>query len=207
MALLEHVRPMNLSISWLDRRTMLGILLAALAGAIVLTLTRPPVLVPVLVAGSDMPAGTPLQDLDVGVRQVSSALGHVEGDSIGDLADWTLRVPLVAGEPITPSLLVPPQVGLSPNAIALSLDRSHAVQGDLTVGDLVDVLVTLPSTFDESPVTELVGSRVYVLDVGLGETGFDADRVDVLLAVDSELAALLANAREAGTLDLVRVTP
>ena len=207
MALLERVRPISLSISWLDRRTMLGILLAALAGAIVLTLTRPPTVVPVLVAGSNLAAGTPLSELDVAVRQVSSAVGLVEGDSVGDLADWTLRVPLAAGEPISPSLLVPPQVGESRNALALSLDRSHAVQGNLSQGDLVDVLVTRPASFDAAPVTELVAASVYILDVSLGESGFDADRVDVVLAVDGDLAVDLANARESGTIDLVRVTP
>jgi Flp pilus assembly protein CpaB len=207
MALLERVRPISLSISWLDRRTMLGILLAALAGAIVLTLTRPPTVVPVLVAGSNLTAGTPLSELDVAVRQVSSAVGLVEGDSVGELADWTLRVPLAAGEPISPSLLVPPQVGESRNAMALSLDRSHAVQGNLSQGDLVDVLVTRAASFDAAPETELVAAAVYILDVSLGESGFDADRVDVVLAVDGDLAVNLTNARESGTIDLVRVTP
>ena len=207
MALLERVRPISLPISWLDRRTMLGILLAALAGVLVLTLTRPPAVVPVLVAGSDLPAGTPLSELDVAVRQVSSAVGLVEGDSVGELADWTLRVPLVEGEPISPSLLLAPQVGDARDALALSLDRSHAVQGNLSQGDLVDVLVTRPASFDGPPITELVASAVYILDVSLGDSGFDADRVDVVLAVDGALAAELANARESGTIDLVRVTP
>jgi len=207
MALLERVRPLSLPISWLDRRTMLGILLAALAGAMVLTLTRPPALVPVLVAGSDLPAGTPLSELDVAVRQVTSAVGLVEGDSVGELADWALRVPLVAGEPISPSLLVPPQVGDAPDAVALSLDRSHAVQGNLSRGDLVDVLVTRPASFDAASETELVAASVYILNVSLGESGFDADRVDIVLAVDAALAADLANARESGTIDLVRVSP
>lgn len=207
MALLERVRPISLPISWLDRRTMLGILLAALAGVLVLALTRPPVLVPVLVAGADLPAGTPLSELDVSVRQVSSAVGLVEGDSVGELADWSLRVPLVAGEPLSPSLLVPPQVSDARDALALSLDRSHAVQGNLSQGDLVDVLVTRPASFEGPPETELVATAVYILDVSLGESGFDADRVDVVLAVDGDLAAELANARESGTIDLVRVTP
>jgi Flp pilus assembly protein CpaB len=207
MAILERVRPISLPISWLDRRTMLGILLAALAGALVLTLTQPPTLVPVLVAGSDLPAGTPLSEIDVAVRQVSSAVGLVEGDTVGELADWTLRVPLGAGEPISPSLLVPPQVSQSPDALALSLDRSHAVQGNLSQGDLVDVLLTRLASFDGPPETEVVATGVYILDVSLGESGFDADRVDVVLAVDGDLAAELANARESGTIDLVRVTP
>ena len=207
MALLERVRPMSLPISWLDRRTVAGILLAALAAALVMTLTRPPAVVPVLVAGSDLPAGTPLQDLDVAVREVASSVGLVEGDSIGELAQWTLRVPLVAGEPISPSLLVPPQVGAAPDALALSLDRANAVQGNIAAGDLVDVLVTRPASFDSAPVTEIVAASVYVLEAGTGESGFDADRVDVLLAVDTELAVRIANARESGTIDLVRVSP
>jgi Flp pilus assembly protein CpaB len=207
MALLERVKPISLPLSWLDRRTMLGILLAALAGAVVLTLTRPPTVIPVLVAGGDLPAGTPLSELDVSVREVSSSVGLVEGDTVGELADWTLRVPLAAGEPISPSLLVPPQVGDSPDALALSLDRSHAVQGNLSQGDLVDVLLTRPASFDEAPVTELVATAVYILEASIGESGFDADRVDVVLAVDGDLAAELANARESGTIDLVRVAP
>ena len=89
----------------------------------------------------------------------------------------------------------------------MSLDRSHAVQGNLSQGDLVDVLLTRPSSFDEAPVTELVAAAVYILDVSVGESGLDADRVDVVLAVDGDLAADLANARESGTIDLVRVAP
>ncbi len=205
MALLSHAR--SLSIGWLDRRTVIGVLLAALSAAIVLILSRPAVLAPVLVAGSDLPAGAPLSELDVEVRRVSSPVGLVEGDAVGELGEWTLRVPLAAGEPLVPSLLVPPQVGSSPDAFALSLDRAHAVQGRLGPGDSVDVLVTFPGTSGMAPVTETVASDVYVLDVDLGESGFDADRVDVLLAVDRDLAARLANAREAGTIDLVRVAP
>jgi hypothetical protein len=43
--------------------------------------------------------------------------------------------------------------------------------------------------------------------VSIGEAGFDADRVDIVLAVGGDLAAELANARESGTIDLVRVAP
>ncbi len=205
MAVLSHARPM--SIAWLDKRTVLGVLLAALAALIVLVMSRPAALAPVLVAGSDLPAGAPLSELDLDVRRVSSVVGLVEGDTVGELAEWTLLVPLLAGEPLVPSLLVPPQVQESPDAFVLSLDRAHAVGGRLATGDLVDVLVTFAGNFDVPPVTETVASGVYVLDVELGESGFDANRVDVLLAVNSDLAARMANAREAGTVDLVRVAP
>ncbi len=205
MAVLSHTRP--LSIGWLDRRTIVGVLLAALAAAIVLVVSQPAVLAPVLVAGSDLPAGAPLSELDLDVRRVSSAVGLVEGDTVGDLAEWTLLVPLAAGEPLVPSLLVPPEVQASPDAFVLSLDRAHAVAGRLARGDFVDVLVTIAGNLDVTPITKTVASSVYVLEVELGESGFDANRVDVLLAVSSDLAASLANARETGTIDLVRVAP
>ncbi len=207
MAVLEHVRPLVLPLSWLDRRTLVGILLAALAGAIVLTVTRPEPTVPVLVAGSDLPAGTPLSELDVAYRNVASSIGLVEGDSVGELASWTLSVPLAAGEPIAPSLLVAPQIGAAPDAVALTLERSHAVQGQLSRGDTVDILLTTPGDASAQPRTVVVASGVYILDAQMGEAGLDADRVDVVLAVDSKLAVALATARASGTLDLVRVAP
>ncbi|MCL1599726.1 MAG: RcpC/CpaB family pilus assembly protein [Actinomycetia bacterium] len=205
MALLSRTRP--LAMPHLDRRTILGVFLAAVAAGLVLILTQPAVTTPILVAGSDLPAGTPLGQLDLEVRRVASPEGLVVGDSVGDLTDWILRVPVSAGEPLVPSLLLPPQVLDAPEAFALTLDRSHAVQGKIMVGDYVDVLVTTPGNLDTAPITATVASTVYVLDVELGDEGFDADRVAVLLAVDTDLAASLANAREAGTIDLVRVTP
>jgi len=205
MALLS--RTQSAAVTWLDRRTIIGLLLAALAGIIVLTLTRPPALTPVLVAGADISAGTPLGQVDLDVRRVSSADGLVAGDTIGDLSDWTIRVPLSAGEPLLPSLLVPPAVGASPDALALRLDRAHAVQGQLVAGDTVDILLTRAASLDSNAVTETVASGVYILSVELGDVGFDADRVDVVLAVDSSTASLITNARESGTIDLLRVSP
>jgi len=205
MALLS--RTQGASITWLDRRTVLGLLLAALAGILVLTLTRSPELTPVLVAGSDISAGTPLGEVDLEVRRVNSADGLVAGDTVGDLSDWTIRVPLSSGEPLLPSLLVPPAVGSAPDALALSLDRAHAVQGQLVVGDIVDVLLTTAASLDAEAVTRTVASGIYILSVDLGDTGFDADRVDIVLAVDSNIASQITNARENGTIDLLRVSP
>ncbi len=205
MALLSRTRP--LAMPHLDRRMVLGVVLAAVAAGFVLILTQPAATTPVLVAGADLPAGTPLGQLDLEVRRVTSPEGLVVGDSVGDLNEWVLSVPVSAGEPLVPSLLVPPAVLDAPEAFALTLDRSHAVQGKITVGDYVDVLLTTPGTMDAVPITMTVARAVYVLDVELGDNGFDADRVAVLLAVERDLAASLANAREAGTIDLVRVTP
>ncbi|NHZ71113.1 MAG: hypothetical protein GWP18_05675 [Proteobacteria bacterium] len=205
MALLARTR--SLSITWLDRRTLLALLLAALSGIIVLSVTRPPDTVSVLVAGSDIVPGTPLDTLDIQLRRVANADGLVEGDSVGALGDWTVSVPLAAGEPLVPSLLVPPAVASSPDALALSLDRSHAVLGQIVPGDVVDILVTSTPSNGGEAVTRTVAGSVYVLSVELGDSGFDADRVDVLLAVDESVASQITNARETGVIDLVRLSP
>ncbi len=205
MALLSHAR--SLALPRIDRRVAVGALLAALAAGLVLKLTRTAPTTPVLVAGADLPAGQPLGDLDLDVRRVESAAGLVVGDSVGDLADWVLRVPLAAGEPLVPSLLAPPEVLATPEAFALTLDRSHAVQGRLAAGDRVDVLVTVSAEPGSPPETYTVAQDVYVLDAEVGSTGFEAGEVAVLLAVDTAVAEKLANAREWGTIDLVRVSP
>ncbi|MCL1594525.1 MAG: RcpC/CpaB family pilus assembly protein [Actinomycetia bacterium] len=205
MELLSHTR--SLSITWLDRRTLLALLLAALSGILVLTITRPPDSVPVLVAGSDIAPGTPLGELDIESRHVASADGLVKGSSVGELAAWTVSVPLAAGEPLLPSLLVPPAVASAPDSLALSLDRSHAVLGKIVPGDVVDVLVTSTPVAGGMAVTRTVATGVYVLAVENGDTGFDADRVDVLLAVDGTMASQITNARETGVIDLVRLSP
>jgi hypothetical protein len=78
-------------------RTMLGIGLAAVAALLVLVVTRPAATVPILVAGADLPAGTPLSELEIDVRSVESASGLVAGDELGELEGWVLGAPISAG--------------------------------------------------------------------------------------------------------------
>jgi len=190
----------------LDRRVLVGVGLAAAAAGLVLIISRPPPTYAVLVAGSDLPAGTPIGELDVEVRHIEDAGGHVEGTSVGELSDWTLRVPLTAGEPLLPSLLVPPEVQTAPNLIALELESSHAVLGGLSAGDEVDVYVT-QSGVGAAATTELIAHRVYVVDARLAASSVGGDRVELLLAVDDNLAGRLAAAARSGGIDLVRIGP
>ena len=197
----------TLSMPRIDRRTVLGAALAALAAFLVLVTTQPPGTVPVLVASSDLPAGAPLAAADVTVRNLSSARGLVEGDSIGDLAGWTLAAPLGAGEPLVPSLLRPPVVLESPNQFALAIPESQAVLGNLAAGDLIDIYVTWDSVAGDG-VTELLAADVYVVEARLDANSVRADRdVQLLLAVDDVLALDLARATHGGELDLVKVSP
>jgi Flp pilus assembly protein CpaB len=201
------VRVSDFAIPSIDRRKVAGGILAAIAALGVLQVTKPPDRIPVLVAGAALEAGRPLSDLDIVIRHVATAEGMVVGDSVGDLAEWSLRVPLAEGEPLVASLMQPPELLASPNVIALSLAAENAVLGRLVAGDKVDVYVTSAADFDSEPTTELLARSVYIVEAVVSESSVDRGRVNVLLAVDDELAARLAAASHDGEIDFVRVAP
>jgi Flp pilus assembly protein CpaB len=198
------VRVRDFSIPRPDTRTLVGIGLAAVAALLVLLLTRPEPSVPVLVAGSDLPAGTPLSELDISVRHTTDATGMVEGDSPGELSAWVLAAPLTSGEPLLPSLLRPPAVQAAPDLLAVELDQAHAVLGRIDPGDHVDVYGTT-SRAGEASETRLIASSVFVVDASIADSAGSGEQVQLLLAVDDELAAALTAAMNGGSLDLVRV--
>ena len=197
----------NIALPSIDRRMIVGGILAAVAALGVLQITKPPEQVPILVAGSDLAAGQPLSELDISVRYVASPTGLVVGDSVGDLGDWALVSPIESGEPLIASLLQPPELIATPNVIALSLPSENAVLGRLAAGDKVDVYVTGASAFDADAITSLLASDVYVVEAVTSEAAVDRGRVNILLAVDDALAAQLASASHTGDIDLVRVAP
>jgi len=201
------VRVRDIALPSVDRRMILGAILAAIAALGVLVLTRPPDRIPVLAAGSDLSAGRPLSELDIEVRYVESSTGLVIGDSVGELGDWSLRVPLEEGEPLIASLMQPPELVATPNVIALSLAPQNAVLGQLVAGDKVDIYLTDADGLGTAPGTELLASNVYIVEAVTSESSADRGRVNVLLAVDDELAAQLAAASHSGDIDLVRVAP
>lgn len=205
MALGVSVR--DIALPSIDRRMIIGGILAAIAALGVLQLTKPPERVPILVAGADLAAGQPLSELDISVRYVESSTGLVVGDSVGDLGEWALASPLESGEPLIASLLQSPELISTPNVIALSLASENAVLGRLSAGDKVDVYVTSSSAFDVDAVTTLLASDVYVVEAVTSEATVDRGKVNILLAVDDDLAAQLASASHAGAIDLVRVAP
>lgn len=198
------IRVRGISIPRPDARTLVGIGLAAAAALLVLWLTRPAPTVPVLVAGSDLPAATPISELDLSVRHTGDATGMVVGDSPGDLTDWVLAAPLAAGEPLLPSLLRPPEVQTAPNLLALEIDEAHAVLGRLDPGDRVDIYAST-SPLGAPTETRLIAHSVYVVDATVSDSSVGSSQVQLLLAVDDELAATLTAAMNGGDLDLVRV--
>lgn len=206
MALLSAHR--SLALIRLDRRTLLGVGLAILAASLVLVVTRPQPSVPVLVADGDLPAGVALAELPVGVRHLPSSDGLVQGDVLGELEDWVLTVPLRAGEPLIASLLRPPIRLAAPDVMAIALEESHAALGRIGPGDRVSVYVTWPGTGLEPPRTDLLIEELYVVEARAGGPGLGGrPTVELLVAVDRELARSLAAALRGGELDLVRIGP
>lgn len=202
-----RTRVADLSLPIVDRRLVVGGLLAALAAVLVLVLTQSPDRIPVLVVKADAASGVALGELDIGVQYVESADGLVQGSTLGELDSWSLSVPLAAGEPLLKSLLRPPAMAAMPNVLAMSLEGEHAVLGQLSAGDLVDVYVTADRLLDEEPTTSLVATDIYVVAATLSENPADRGRVDVLVAVDDALAPVLAHAARTGGIDLVKVSP
>ena len=198
------VRLRSVTIPRPDTRTLLGIGLAALAALLVLWMTRPIPTVPVLVAGSDLPAGTPLSELDLSVKNTTDAGGLVVGDEPGELSDWVLVAPIASGEPILPSLLRPPEVQTAPDLLALQLDGAHAVLGRILPGDRIDIYAST-SRPGEPTETLLIASSVFVVDATVSDSAVNGDQIQLLLAVDDVLAATLAAAMNGSDLDLVRV--
>ena len=198
------VRTYGISIPRPDTRTLVGIGLAAAAALLVLWMTRPIPTTPVLFAGGDLPAGTPISELDLSVRYTQDATGMVTGDSPGEISDWVLIAPLAAGEPLVPSLLRPPEVQTTPDLLALEIGQAHAVLGQIDPGDRVDIYAST-SQVGQPTETQLIASSVYVVDASVAESSVNDDRVQLLLAVDDELAATLTAAMNGGDLDLVRV--
>lgn len=198
------VRLRSVTIPRPDARTLLGIGLAAVSVLLVLWMTRPVPTVPVLVADSDLPAGTPLSELDLSVRHTADPDGLVVGDEPGELSDWVLVAPLTAGEPLLPSLLRAPEVQAAPDLLALELDRSHAVLGRIDPGDRIDIYAST-SRPGEPAETRLIAASVFVVDTAISESAVNGDQIELLLAVDDALAASLTAAMNGSDLDLVRV--
>ena len=171
---------------------------------LVLVVTQPPASVSVLVAGTDLPAGTPLSELEVEVRRVESAAGLVGGDELGELTDWVLASPIAAGEPLLPSLLRPVEALAAPATIAIQLDSAHAVLGQLGAGDRIDIFATTSRPGIQAE-TMLIATSIYVLEARLTDSTAGPDRVELLLAVDRSTARALTTAMHAGEIDLVKV--
>lgn len=183
----------------LDLRLVAAAGFALIAGLAVLSLTRPPERVSVLVAAETLPTGVPLESLSFTEATVEPIAGLILSERSPDLAGWSLAVPLQEGAPLTESVLSPPP-GSIPDLIAVTLELGHAVQGQLAAGDLVDIYVT------DEVGTRLLAGAVMVISAEVGTGGLGGGDVALLLAVDKALALQVVAATHTAEIDLVRVT-
>lgn len=181
----------------LDVRLVGAGILAAATALVVLLLTAPPSLQSVLVTRTAAPGGVPLRSLDVAVREVEDDSGLVLADDAGDLAGHVLVASLGAGAPIPRSLLAAPADRRTPDLLGLELDSSTAVHGLLEGGDTVDVYAAA----DE---VSLIASGVEVIDVMIDSGSLGSGSVELVVAVEGDLAPRLIAAAQAGTMHLVR---
>jgi hypothetical protein len=184
-----------------DLRLVVAAVLALVAGLGVLALTRPPERVAVLLAADQLPSGTRVVDAALREAQVEPLDGLLLASDLEAFSDWTFDVAVPADSPLTMAMLSPPR-GITPDVVALTLERGHAVQGLLAPGDLVDIYVT------NDGGTGLLASRVQVVYAEIGSSGLGASDVSLLLAIDDKsMTARLVTAIHSASMDLVLVTP
>ena len=181
----------------IDMRLIGAAVLALATGLGVHALTRPPAMVPVLVAAEDLAPGIPLSQLATEIRQLPAYPGLLTAATAESVGDHVLATRLTAGDPLLVSLLIPPR-GTRSDIAAITLALEHAVQGDLVAGDLVDIYVST------AEATTLLAEDVLIVSAVSTGDGFGSGEVSLLLAVDPRLASLLVEATNVGELDLVR---
>ncbi len=186
-----------------DRRTWLGIALAATAALLTLSISKPAPTVDVVFAGEDLPAGVRLADLTLVTRQLPASFGMLNEQDLDAVGEWTLAEPIGQDEPVLPSLLRAPALAENPDLFALAVDPSHAVLGRISAGDYVDVYVT----WRDDDITTRIAESLYVVEARTEDDGFGDGEVQMLLAVDRDRAELLTHAVRTGDVDIVKRAP
>lgn len=164
----------------------------------------------VAVAGQQIAAGTPLTpDLVASVEMptnVEFSEQLVPFDQVasgGMVAARTLQ----AGEPIALSAVGEAQSSTPRRVMSIPLESWQAANGDIAVGDQVDVIVTAR---DEPPQYVITGAAVVGRASGSDGGGLvnGSGRSDLILTVevDADEALDLAAAIDAGTITVVRST-
>lgn len=163
----------------------------------------------VAVAASDINAGVTIEEsvhieyVELnGSEDVLAPL--VTADEVAGITGAILSSPIEAGEMFLESELVESVNPIDQRAIALAVGRDHAVGGDISVGDRVDVI------WVDDGTARYVVTGVEVIDTTNDErTGgaFSASQsFSITVAVDDVQALELAEALNSGQIEIVRST-
>lgn len=163
----------------------------------------------VAVAATDINAGVAIQETThvdyVELNGSDDVLAPlVTADEVAALSGFILSSPMQAGEMFVQSELVESVNPIDQRAIALAVGRDHAVGGDISIGDRVDVI------WVDDDVAQYVVTGVEVIDTTNSErTGgaFSASQAfSITVAVDDVQALELAEALNSGQIEVVRST-
>jgi len=181
----------------MDVRLLSAGVLAAVAALVVLMATAPPVRVAIVVAGSDLPGGVPMDELDLEFRDVENAVGLITFEELDELGQHLLGSPIAARSPIPRSLLVTPQSERGVDLLGLYLESAAAVHGRLRAGDVVDVYLV-------SEETHLIAEAIPIVAAEIEDTSLCSGRVRLLVAVADDVGPRVLAATEAGEIHLIR---
>lgn len=163
----------------------------------------------VAVAASDINAGVSIQEAAhieyVELNGSDDVLAPlVTADEVPAIAGSILSSPIRAGEMFVESELVASMNPIDQRAIAMAVGRDHAVGGDISIGDRVDII------WVNDDVARYVVTGVEVIDTTNSErTGgaFSASQsFAITVAVDDVQALKLAEALNSGQIEVVRST-
>jgi Flp pilus assembly protein CpaB len=204
-----------------DPRALLGVLLtlAALAGSISFWAASSESR-PVLIATRELPAGSTLRAADLSIAYVRMEddvyAAALSSDQLDSLVGRQLAEP-VHNRQVLARAQVAERNGLSPDQVAITVPArpDTAVDGRLKAGDAVQVLVTVSDKARGEARTRVVLDRVQVFSVGREQSLSSSSAAEsndaygrgsiasVTLAVTSDQARLLAEARRSGELDIL----
>lgn len=187
----------------------------------------------VYVVDSEVPAETPVAELEQHLRKQALPLTAVAADAVSDLQEFEGRVtavPLKPGEQLLGSRLVTLQSLQEPGRVAVpkglqevtvQLSADRVVGGQLKAGESVGLFASFDKGPGDKPATEMVFHRVLVVSVqgaptapkeGAEETEAGSAPVPenallVTLAQDAADAEKTVFAAEFGTLWLSKTSP
>lgn len=187
---------------------LVAVVAGLLTAVLLLSFTRSQeALMPVLIASEDIRAGTVISSEHLGVVEVPSGSGVVASlhpaSSREGLVGQVATRSIAQSEPVLRSDTRPIAAQDGRRAMSFPMLASHAVGGDVSVGDEVDVLVVAREG------TRFVAESVPVLAVPPpGSTGLAGATSSwwVVLSVDETEALLIADGVEHGTVYLLRST-
>ena len=162
--------------------------------------------VQVAVAGRPLAAGTAIAAADLSAVNLNAGdevmAGLVRWDQVESLTGWITARPIQAGDLITRSALLAAAAPNGLKAMSIPVEAAHAAGGEIVAGDRVDVIGGTDGQ------ARFLVTDAEVLEVaapsggGIGGIGSSF----VVLAVDTAGSLRLAEALDAGAIEVIRST-